>query len=215
LAYHPEGASLFETLLAGLVPPERQVRREQDQCPWEWEELPGPDGLPPALTGPCSRLTARLGSRAAVRTRPRGLLAGAGCLHHLGLPAGPRCPAGRRLPGLAISKQGNRYPRPADSGRALWRDVDALLLIDPPGLAQPKRPAVFDWADEVSTELRVRALGFEQDGQAKDPRFVDGVTSPILAFVEKQPARTHPAVGRLRALGERFGNRLDRALRRA
>jgi CRISPR system Cascade subunit CasA len=215
LAYHPEGASLFETLLAGLVPPERQVRREQDQCPWEWEELPGPDGLPPALTGPCSRLTARsVHALLLVPDQEDSSRVRDACITWAYRQGRGVRPDDDYLV-WQISKQGNRYPPPADSGRALWRDVDALLLIDPPGLAQPKRPAVFDWADEVSTELRVRALGFEQDGQAKDPRFVDGVTPPILAFVEKQSARTHPAVGRLRALGERFGNRLDRALRRA
>ncbi|MCN9242708.1 type I-E CRISPR-associated protein Cse1/CasA [Streptomyces sp. RY43-2] len=218
LSYHPEGDTLFETLLAGLVPPARGVEAERDQCPWEWDELPDPDEQPPALTGPCSRLTA-------------------GSMHALLLVPDPedservrdayitwayRTGRGTRPDDAyliwQISKQGNPYPRPADAHRALWRDLDALLLIDPPGVAQPRRPAVFEWAIEVSpesSELRVRALGFEQDGQAKDTQFVDAVTPPVLGFVEKRSARTQPAVGRLRALGERFGNRLDRALRRA
>ncbi|MGW4103912.1 type I-E CRISPR-associated protein Cse1/CasA, partial [Streptomyces sp. NPDC004976] len=58
--------------------------------------------------------------------------------------------------------------------------------------------------------------GFEQErSTAKDTQFVDSVTPPVLAFAEKRSARSKPAVGRLRAMGERFGTRLDRALRRA
>ncbi|WP_315903824.1 type I-E CRISPR-associated protein Cse1/CasA [Streptomyces sp. BK340] len=215
LSYHPEGDTLFETLLAGLVPPAREVDAERDLCPWEWEELPDPDGPPPAVVGPCSRLTA-------------------GSMHALLLVPDPdegdrvrdafitwayRSGRGTRPDDdyliWQVSKQSNTYPRPADFRRALWRDLDALLLIDPPGVAQPRRPTVFEWAVEVSPNLRVRALGFEQDGQAKDTQFVDAVTPPVLGFVERRSARTQPAVGRLRALGERFGGRLDRALRRA
>ncbi|MEU4496963.1 type I-E CRISPR-associated protein Cse1/CasA [Streptomyces sp. NPDC023998] len=215
LSYHPEGDTLFETLLAGLVPPKRKVNASKDLCPWEWEELPDPAGPPPAAMGPCSKLTA-------------------GSVHALLLVPSEEDPsrvgdayitwAYRQRRSARpdddyviwqISQQGNLYPRLASSQRALWRDLDALLLIDPPGASQPRRPAVFEWAGEVSDALRVRALGFEQDGQAKDTQFVDALTPPVLAFVEQRSARTSPAVGRLRALGERFGIRLDRALRRA
>ncbi|MFF8367069.1 type I-E CRISPR-associated protein Cse1/CasA [Rhodococcus erythropolis] len=215
LSYHPEGATLFETLLAGLVPPAQNVVAEADQCPWEWEELSDPDGPPPALTGPCSRLTA--GSMHALLLVPDP--ADTSRVQDAYITWAYRKGRGTRPDDdyliWQISKQNNTYPRLADSQRALWRDLDALLLIDPPGVAQPRRPKVFEWALEVSPDLRVRALGFEQDGQAKDTQFVDAVTPPVLGFLEKRSARTQPAVGRLRQLGERFGNRLDRALRRA
>lgn len=214
LSYHPEGDTLFETLLAGLVPPPREVDAERDLCPWEWDELPDPDGPPPALTGPCSRLTA--GSMHALLLIPEG---NGDKVRDAYITWAYRTGRGTRPDDdyliWQVSKQGNTYPRPASSSRALWRDLDALLLIDPPGVARPRRPAVFEWAADVSSELRVRALGFEQDGQAKDIQFVDAVTPPVLGFVEKRSVRTYPAVGRLRVLGERFGNRLDRALRRA
>ncbi|MFI2764822.1 type I-E CRISPR-associated protein Cse1/CasA [Streptomyces echinatus] len=215
LSYHPQGATLFETLLAGLVPPAQEVDAERDQCPWEWEELPDPNGPPPALAGPCSRLTA--GSMHALLLVPDE---DGDRVRDAYITWAYRTGRGTRPDDdyliWQISKQGNTYPRPADSRRALWRDLDALLLIDPPGLAQPKRPNVFEWAVEVSTDLRVRALGFEQEGKgAKDIQFVDAVTPPVLGFLETRSARSHPAVGRLRTLGERFGNRLDRALRRA
>ncbi|MEU5115120.1 type I-E CRISPR-associated protein Cse1/CasA [Streptomyces longwoodensis] len=215
LSYHPEGATLFETLLAGLVPPERTVDREQDRCPWEWDELPDPDGPPTAPTGPCSRLTAL--SMHALLLVPdeedTSLVRDAYITWAYRKGRGAR--PGDDYLIWQISKQGNLYPRSADSQRALWRDLDALLLIDPPGAAQPRRPEVFEWALELALDLRVHALGFEQDGQAKDTQFVDSVTPPVLALAERRSARTRPAVGRLRAMGEQFGRRLDRAVRRA
>jgi CRISPR system Cascade subunit CasA len=215
LSYHPQGTTLFETLLAGLIPPETAVSREQDRCPWEWDELPDPDGPPPALTGPCSRLTAA-SMHALLLVRDED---DTSRVRDAYISWAYRQGRGARPDDdyliWQISKQGNVYPRPADSQRALWRDLDALLLIDPPGVAQPRRPKVFEWAVELPLDLRVHALGFEQDGQAKDTQFIDSVTPPVLAFAERRSARTQPAVGRLRAMGERFGIRLDRAVRRA
>ncbi|MFJ7124039.1 type I-E CRISPR-associated protein Cse1/CasA [Streptomyces albogriseolus] len=215
LSYHPEGSTLFETLLAGLVPPEETVDPQQDRCPWEWDELPDPEGPPAALAGPCSRLTAASAHALLLvpdEDDPR-LVRDAYITWAYRKGRGARPQDDYLI--WQMSKQGNVYPRPADSQRALWRDVDALLLIDPPGVAQPRRPRVFEWAVELPLDLSVHALGFEQDGQAKDTQFVDSVTPPVLDFAEKRSARSKPAVGRLRAMGERFGNRLDRALRRA
>lgn len=217
LSYHPQGQNLFQTLLAGLVPPETSVRRTLDQCPWEWEELPDPDGVLREPSGPCSRLTA--------------------CSQHALLLVPDRDSAGKedlvadayitwayrkgRLPRdddfliWQISQQANRYPRPADAQRALWRDLDALLLKEAPGTAQPRQPKVFASAFEVSESLQVRALGFEQEGQVKNTQFVDASTPPVLEHVEQVSARTAPAVGQLRQLGETYGRRLNRAVKRA
>ncbi|MER6548637.1 type I-E CRISPR-associated protein Cse1/CasA [Streptomyces sp. NPDC001250] len=214
LSYHPEGANLLETLLAGLVPPAQTVRRQDDPCPWEWEELPDPDDVPPVPSGPCSLLTAC--SQHAL------LLVPDEANPHLVRDAyitwayrKGRIPRDDNYLIWQISQQDNRYPRPADSRRALWRDLDALLLKEPPGTAQPQRPKVFEHASEVSDDLRVRALGFEQEGQAKDTQFVDAATPPVLGFAEQKAPVTAPAVGRLRRLGELYGRRLDRAVKRA
>ncbi|GAA5014570.1 hypothetical protein GCM10025734_62210 [Kitasatospora paranensis] len=61
----------------------------------------------------------------------------------------------------------------------------------------------------------MRALGFEQDGQAKDVQFVDASTPPVLDLAEEQEPATAVEIGRLRALGELYGYRLDKAVRRA
>lgn len=217
LSYHPEGKTLFETLLVGLVPPDSGDRLEEDVCPWESEELPDPAGLPKGPAGPCSRLTAR--SQHALLLVPDGASA-----DDRGTPTLVRDAyitwayrAGRPARDddyliWQVSTQNNRYPRPADARRALWRDLDALLLKDPIGPSQARRPKVFRWAAELSTELRVRALGFEQDGQAKDTQFVEAVTPPVLDHLEEKNPRTTNPIAQLRMLGERYGMRLRRAL---
>ncbi|MFE4055246.1 type I-E CRISPR-associated protein Cse1/CasA [Streptomyces sp. NPDC059096] len=215
LSYHPEGDTLFETLLAGLVRPDTTVRRETDRCPWEWDELPDPDAAPRPPTGPCSRLTACSQHALLLVPDPQNEDRVGDAFITWAYRSG-RLPRDDDYLIWQISQQGNRYPRPADSGRALWRDLDALLLKDPVGTAQARRPAVFGSAFEVSEDLRVRALGFEQEGQAKDTQFIDASTPPVLGYVETEVnARTAPAVGLLRKLGETYGRNLDRALRKA
>ncbi|MFE0773192.1 type I-E CRISPR-associated protein Cse1/CasA [Streptomyces sp. NPDC058861] len=214
LSYHPEGETLFQTLLAGLTPPQATVRREVDLCPWEWEELPDPNTPPAGRTGPLALLTA-CSSHALLLVADKeqeGVVADAFITWAY---RGERLPRDDAYLIWQISQQGNRYPRPADSGRALWRDVDALLLYEAGGPAQPRRPKVFNTAFEVAETLRVRALGFEQEGQAKDRQFVEGSTPPLLGFVEEDAPRTEAAVGRLRRLGELYGRRLERAVRKA
>ncbi|MFJ5949523.1 type I-E CRISPR-associated protein Cse1/CasA [Streptomyces noursei] len=214
LSYHPEGNTLFETLLAGLIQPEQTVQREEDPCPWEWEELPDPDEAPRSPSGPCSRLTACSQHALLLVPDEKNPELVRDAYITWAYRAG-RIPRDDNYLIWQVSQQGNRYPRPADSRRALWRDLDALLLKEPPGTAQPRRPKVFEYASEVSEELRVRALGFEQEGQAKDMQFVDAATPPVLGFVEEKAHATAPAVGRMRQLGELHGRRLERAVKRA
>ncbi|MFB7234082.1 type I-E CRISPR-associated protein Cse1/CasA [Streptomyces sp. NPDC056269] len=214
LSYHPEGENLFQTLLAGLTPPEATIRRDVDLCPWEWEELPDPETPPTDRTGPLALLTA-CSSHALLLVADEERPDTVADAFITWAYRGERIPRDDAYLIWQMSQQGNRYPRPADSGRALWRDVDALLLYEAGGPAQPRRPRVFNTAFEVAETLRVRALGFEQEGQAKDRQFVEGSTPPLLGFVEEDAPRTEAAVGRLRRLGELYGRRLDRAVRKA
>ncbi|MDQ0986674.1 type I-E CRISPR-associated protein Cse1/CasA [Streptomyces sp. V2I9] len=214
LSYHPEGDSLFETLLAGLVPPEDEVVGKEDLCPWEQEDLPDPEHPRRRSRGPRSRHTARsqhalllLPDKDGMRVRDAYIT---------WAYRGERMPREDDYLIWQTSQQGNRYPRPADAGRALWRDLDALLLQNPPeGSAHPQQPRVFRTAVQVSEDLRVRALGFDQEGQAKDTQFIDASTPVVLGYAEDNDPRTVPAVGRLRQLGELYGRNLDRAVKRA
>ncbi|MFJ4592106.1 type I-E CRISPR-associated protein Cse1/CasA [Kitasatospora sp. NPDC088861] len=213
LSYHPEGDTLFETLLAGLPRPGRDVRRDSDLCPWEREELPDPAAVPPPLKGPCSALTARSQHALLLMPDATGQYVEDAFITWANQFKIPR--EGDPYLIWQTSKEGNPYPRPADSRRALWRDLDALLLKNPAGSTKPRRPEVFVTALEVSEELRVRALGFEQDGQAKDVQFVDAVTPPVLGLAEDREPAIAVEIGRLRLLGERYGKHLDRAVKKA
>lgn len=215
LSYHPEGRTLFETLLAGLPEPEVTVRRQEDLCPWEWQELPDPLAAPDLLKGPCSSLTAR--SQHALLLVPDVT---GDKTQDAFITWAFTAKMQRDDPYLIwqTSKEGNRYPRSADSGRALWRDLDALVLEEAPGTAQARRPKVFRTATDVSREagdLKVRALGFEQDGQAKDIQFVASSTPPVFGLMEERDVASALAVGRLRVCGEMAGARLGTATRRA
>jgi CRISPR system Cascade subunit CasA len=214
LSYHPEGENLFQTLLAGLVPPTSTVRREEDLCPWEWEKLPDPEKAPDAPTGPCARLTAC--SQHAVLLVPGGDNGEVAADAYITWAYRQgRIPRDDPYLIWQVSQQGNRYPRPADSSRALWRDVDTLLEHRVSDSDGPQPPLVFETARGLWPHMRVRALGFEQEGQAKNVQFVEGVTPFILGEAELVEPSTRPKVARLRQLGERYGRRLDRAVRRA
>lgn len=214
LSYHPEGRTLFETLLAGLVPPKSTVRRTEDLCPWERDELLDPEKVPEPPDGPCAKLTGC--SQHALLLVPEGesgeLVRDAFITWAY---RGGRIQRDDDYLIWQISKQGNRYPRPADSHRALWRDVDALLLHRVREDQGPQRPVVFDSAEGLWQSLRVRALGFEQEGQAKDIQFVEGSTPAVLGADELLHPDSRPAVARLRQFGEQYGKRLDRAVKRA
>ncbi|MFI2609507.1 type I-E CRISPR-associated protein Cse1/CasA [Kitasatospora sp. NPDC018619] len=213
LSYHPEGETLFETLLAGLPEPGQDVRRGTDLCPWEWEALPDPLAAPPPLTGPCAELTARSQHALLLVPDDTGTF-----VKDAFITWAYRDKISREGDPYLIwqtSRQGNTYPRPADSHRALWRDLDALLLEDPAGSAKPRRPTVFRTALDVSEDLRVHALGFEQDGQAKDIQFVDALTPPVLGLAKEEELTIAVEIGRLRVWGERYGERLDRAVKKA
>jgi CRISPR system Cascade subunit CasA len=77
---------------------------------------------------------------------------------------------------------GAPYARPAEAQRALWRDLDALLLE---GDQQGRRPWAFeDLPMSLLDALRVRAYGFDQDGQQTDRSWFEATTPEILAWQE-------------------------------
>jgi CRISPR system Cascade subunit CasA len=212
LSYHPEGRSLLHTLLAGLTPPASDLRRAGDVCPWERETPVDPLGAPQVYRGPCSRLTG--GWQHALLLVPD---ADGRHVTDAYITWGTRHPAPATDDAYLIwqtSKAGNAYPRPADSGRALWRDVDALLLPQATGSAQPRRPRVMDEAAEFPG-LRLRALGFEQDGQTRDVQLVSASTPALLDVVAGREPGTARRIGSAREIAERYGRRVEYAVKHA
>lgn len=216
LSYHPEGDTLLETLLAGLTPPPDGLRRQDDPCPWELPELPdplAPPRNPDPYPGPCSRLTG--GWQHALLLVPDD--SGQNVVdayitwgRHQKQPS-----TDDAYVIYQVSKQGNVYPRPADAGRALWRDLDGLLQLPNTTTAQPRRPAVFGTDLDDLGSFKVRALGFQQDGKTKDIQFVSAVTPPLLFRINDEDPLTARRVGDMRTAGELYGRRLDYAVKRA
>ncbi|MFE6160025.1 type I-E CRISPR-associated protein Cse1/CasA [Streptomyces sp. NPDC056486] len=213
LSYHPDCDNLLLTLLAGLTPPDGDVSRQSDLCPWERDDLPDPLEPMPTPQGPCSRLTACSQHALYLVPAPDGART-ADAYITWAYDAERIRPQDDYLI-WDIGKDGETFPRPARSSRSLWRDVDALLLkqLDD---ASPIQPKVMDHAFDVSEYLRIRALGFEQDAsQAANHQYVDSATPVLLSRVEEDVVSAERPVRQLRELGELFGERLEQATREA
>lgn len=216
LSYHPVGSSLFETLVAGIPGPRGELNRKDDPCPWERADLPDPD-TPAEVRGICSWLTAR--SQHAILLVPDA--GGSLVVDAYVTWAYRESVSSPPDPYLIwqVSQAGNAYPRRADAGRALWRDLDALqdaALHDKGSDShRPKQPPVFKDLPGIAA-LRVQALGFDQDGQAKDTQFVAGLTPPsFTAEWLRAQGKNAARLGDLRAAAETAGGRLTYAAKKA
>ncbi|MDX6740254.1 type I-E CRISPR-associated protein Cse1/CasA [Actinocorallia sp. A-T 12471] len=210
LSYHPEGRSLLETLLAGLTLPDEHVSRENDLCPWETDELHDPTEPARAPSGPCSQLTGGWQHALLLFPDDTGDHVVDACITW-----GRRHKAPSMNDPYVIhqtSKQGNVYARPADAGRALWRDLDGLLLLDRTGSTTVQRPDVFKYTDELGL-FHIQALGFEQDGKTKDVQFVSSRTPQPVRQIRDDDPNTARATGDLRSAGEMYGQRVEYAVK--
>ncbi|MEU1495757.1 type I-E CRISPR-associated protein Cse1/CasA [Streptomyces sp. NPDC005776] len=213
LSYHPECDNLFLTLLAGLTPPDGDVSRQTDPCPWERDNLPDPLMPMPEPQGPCSRLTAC--SQHALHLVPTQDGKHTADAYITWAYNAERIRPEDDYLIWDIDKNGKTSPRPARSSRSLWRDIDALLLKQLND-SSPVQPKVMDYAFDVSEYLRVRALGFEQDAsQAANHQYVDSTTPVLLSRVEEDAVSTERPVRQLRELGELFEDRLEQATKEA
>ncbi|MDG4827687.1 type I-E CRISPR-associated protein Cse1/CasA [Solwaraspora sp. WMMD1047] len=180
MSYHPLGGALFESLVLG-VPGEHTANDEPDLCPWERPALLDPLAPPPALTWPGGLLTGRFQHAVLLVPDEDGRV-----VTDAYLTWGRRTPPMQTPDPYVIrrfSKQGSWYQLPADGSRALWRDVPALLcdITD-----ESQRPRILVSAQDFDEgEQRVRAFGFDQDGQAKDRQWFTSVTPPILRWMIK------------------------------
>jgi CRISPR system Cascade subunit CasA len=219
MSYFPLAENLFTTLVLSIPYPSADTVPEYDLTPWERDEPIVPDDFADLVRGPRSALTARaqhavLLEPDASGTRTQG--AWISLAHTQTVP-----PAEDPYTITQLSTQGNVYARKADADRALWRDLDSLLLKEPSDGRQQHRPAVFDSALEAldlsqQPRLRVRALGFDQDGQAKDHQFVAATTPPLqIHEAGADGVNLDSHLGNMRVAAEMYGWRLDTAVRRA
>ena len=213
ISFHPLGRTLHETLLAGLPKPSDNWPEAEDRCPWEEPELPDPTGPLAPVTWPGRLLTGR--SRHAILLIPS--LDG----QHV-TDAYLTWATGHKLealdpylihhfdPSKPITKR--HTARRADADRALWRDLDALLLAgDETSTVQ--RPEAFttlnDLTPELRAQLRVRAHGFDQHGQTNNRIWYTSLTPPIWPWTQENDPHAAERIAECRAAAEDIGKLLE------
>ncbi|WP_213456977.1 type I-E CRISPR-associated protein Cse1/CasA [Rhizomonospora bruguierae] len=213
MSYHPLGQNLFESLVLG-VPGPHTGSDEPDVCPWERPSLPDPLAAPPPLTWPGGLLTGRF--QHAILLVPNVDGSHVTDAYVTWARRSSPVPASDPYVVRRLSKQGNWYQLPADGARALWRDVPALLCDVVEETGQSQRPAILLSAQEFDDgEQRVRAFGFDQDGQAKDRQWFTSVTPPLLRWMwEGDRDAARGAVSVVQA-AEATGSQLEYVMKRA
>ncbi|WP_405747203.1 type I-E CRISPR-associated protein Cse1/CasA [Streptomyces sp. NBC_01525] len=183
-----------------------------DACPWEATNLPDPLGPPEALTWPGRLLTGRF--RHAVLLVPSADHKEVVDAYITWSTHAPRQATHDPYLILDRGNDGQLRQREASSTRALWRDVDALLLKDA-GHQSLRPPSLNSLPPRLRSRLSVRAYGFAQDGQQKDTTWFEATTPPILQWQEEADVRMARHMSRCHQAAEAVGSRLDYAARLA
>lgn len=219
ISFHPLADSLFASLIAGIpYLPQGTETEAPDRAPWEDDELPNPLDRPPSREGLSGVLTGQFRHALLLTPSPDGSQ-----VTDARITWAWRAPSpDTRDPFLIYDtskNSGAQYARYARFDRAIWRDLDALLLHE---AGQTSRPAVFDRLPDGATTgtMRVRAYGFDQDGQVKDHQWFAVSTPPVLTAhyaVDDAVSEYDDAsmIGVAREAAERVGDDLRLALRRA
>ncbi|MBG0828216.1 type I-E CRISPR-associated protein Cse1/CasA [Planomonospora sp. ID67723] len=214
ISFHPLGRNVFESLVAGIPPAYRYDTGGVDLAPWEADDLPDSLGVPPRPSGLGGVLTGRFQHAVLLERSDSGESVVDAWItwawRDKELPA--------EDPYLVYqqNKDGDFYARQADASRALWRDFDALLLEDA-GDDHRRRPAVLAAVEDLCglllPVLRVRAFGFDQDGQTRDKEWTVGVTPALLALANETQVAL--AISDMRQAAEKVERHLRWALRDA
>lgn len=205
LSCHPMGRNLYETLLLGIPAPDTWPPRTEggDACPWERTDPINPLKPPEPAAGPLSMLTEQYQHAVLLRPAPDEESVVDATITWALRTNRPE----QQDPYLIWdeSKDGTLRPRDADVGRALWRDLDAMILQNRGDGG--RRPPAFDQLtggqlpEPVFRELRVAAYGFHQDGQTRDRAYFSAMTPPLFALL----ASTGAVADNVLALGVKEG----------
>ncbi len=210
VSYFAWGPELFTTLVLAVPSPQAEVDWEtQDACPWE-EDLRDPLAALPPITWPGRMLTGRFRHAALLVPSKDGRAVTDAYLTW----ATHQPPQRVRDPYQILDRRGDGdfQPREADGARALWRDLDSLLLKDSrQGARRP--PALEHLPKWLLPRLRVRAYGFDQDGQQKDSVWFRATTPAVLRWQEENDAEMAYHVKRCHTAAEKTGDRLEFAAR--
>jgi CRISPR system Cascade subunit CasA len=187
LSIHPWGANLFETLVLNqtYLPAEPGL---PSAAIWE-ADLHDPLAVPPEGTGAGWRLANRFRHGVLLVPDATGTQVVDAYMTWAWRQGHPVADD-PYVPYQVNTKTGDRYPRYAEADRAIWRDLDALVLrvpaeqpvTHPQVLVDLKgRPSL---PPEVMQRLRIRVFGYDQDGQTRDKAFFETTTPPVLAALE-------------------------------
>lgn len=204
LSTHPLGRNLYESLLLGLPEPgcwPRGTRTSGDGCPWERTELPDPLKNPEGPRGPLSMLTERYQHAVLLHRAPDSE-----SVVDATITWGLRTKRPEVKDPYLIwdeLKDGTLHPRDASAERALWRDLDALVLLRrEDGHDRGRCPLIFErltggqLPEDVFSRLRVLAYGFDQDGQTRDRTYFTATTPPLFPLLATSERATDTELAR-------------------
>lgn len=210
ISYFPHAPErLFVSLVASVPGPSAwPTSPGDDLAPWEGDLLA--PTAPPAPSGPVSLLTAR--------TAHAVLLTG----DDVGRTTGCRVTWGTSvaLPAAVdpyVIERDKGGPLLASRERAVWRDLDALLLKVRPGTrVSRRRPTVFDTLADLPPDtlrsLGVRAVAWDQERRDKNSRWYEATTPPLLGHMEENSPEGAAAIAAAHHQAEAAASALGRAL---
>ena len=221
VSFHPVGRTLFESLVLNVpFPGEEDEPGDVEPAPWERDELPDPLGAPQETTGLAGTLLNQASHAVLLVPSTDGTQVTDAYVTW----ARRERPVPPTDPYLIhqTSKEGRRYARPADASRAIWRDLDSLLLEND---QERFRPELFTYLTgrtrlpvELRKALRLRAFAFDQDGQTRDRQWFTASTPPVLRWLEdstytsEEGAAARDRIRLTRQSAEALGRRLQRSL---
>ncbi|MFS8204686.1 type I-E CRISPR-associated protein Cse1/CasA [Streptomyces sp. CWNU-52B] len=219
VSFHPLGRTLYETLLAGLPQPSQAWPDAEDRCPWE-EPLPDPAAAPHPVTWPGRLLTGRSRHALLLIAAPDGRHVNDA---YVTWATQTRLPAFDPYLVYRVDTDPEktftqRYrARTADADRALWRDLDALLLAGDESSTRStyvRRPDAFtslnDLPPEARTHLRVRVHGFDQDSKTVNRTWYTAITPPIWPYTQEHDPAHAERFTACRQAAEKTGALLDK-----
>ncbi|SDQ03924.1 type I-E CRISPR-associated protein Cse1/CasA [Quadrisphaera sp. DSM 44207] len=199
VSYHPLGVSLFETLLAHLVPPVTvHLGSGPDLAEWETDTLPDPDGVKPSPMGIIGLLANDSGHALLLipGVDQRGQVAVTGGYFTWRFADKT---AGNLVgwdPYLSYKQEKkDRIARPASLDRDLWRDLPALLasaqgaVRDPAEYQQPQvAVALAGLPPAVLKRVRIAAYAFVQHPfQAIDHDWMEAMYPQVFESAAANP----------------------------
>ncbi|WP_158706437.1 MULTISPECIES: type I-E CRISPR-associated protein Cse1/CasA [Streptomyces] len=218
VSFHPLGATLLETLLLHLTPYRGDGQDTPDTCPWETDRPADPLAAPAPVTWPGRLLTGRSRHAALLLPSPDGSAAVDAYLTWALPHTRPKLPATDPyvIIDTAASRPAERRdtPRRADTDRAVWRDLDALLLAGDES-ATTRRPAVFDALNDLPeparSRMQVLVCGFDQDSKTTNRAWYTARTPPIWIWAQERDAAVAQRIAACRTAAERLAAVLARS----